>query len=159
MSKTFLKTIAAASTISLLLLAAPVLAMWDELEEQDQHRIVKAHITDIEKNTKIPIPSMPPTAQGVRKAAEDIFVPYLKSLSPIIHTGGGFANYPKITLEETCDECKKEIKTAYVALKEKQKQNAANEQVTQLALQLEEQKQETLRLKIKLAELEKKTPK
>jgi hypothetical protein len=113
MSKKFIKNIILTSTISLILLGGTgtAWAMWDELEEYDQHRIVRAHILDITNKGEYKLVSRPGKDHFGRPTAPVQTQEFVQHVP--IHIGDWIDNWPELTIEKTCSVCKQDIVTTY----------------------------------------------
>ena len=131
MSKRFLKNVTKRILLVSLILeiGCSAFAMhWDDLDVEDQHRILKTHIINVTP------PAITLTLNGDRpnRAFLDP-TEYRKWLSQRVHTGGWLENYPNINIEEDCPTCKQEINLAYQT-KVAFERRVAQEVARQLAL-------------------------
>jgi hypothetical protein len=131
MSKKFIKNIVRASAISLIFLGGAETAwgMWNELEEQDQHRIVKAHILDMTKPGEYHLENR---SDGRKMIPVQVFVPHVP-----IHTGGWIDNWPELTIENTCSTCKQDITTTHQTKIVPQKLRDQQLKILQMGIELE----------------------
>ncbi len=119
MPKIVIKNIAVAIFITLNILGGTAWGMWEELDTNTQRRILTAHVEAVSP--------LPVETSALQRR--------MRGLAQISHTGGWLDNWPNITLETTCANCRQEILKEYQTVVELRSIAARNNQFLELQRQ------------------------